>query len=383
MSLDKNVDNYTNLITPNYLLNKYNSEITSECIHFVNKSRTTIENIISGKDPRLLVVCGPCSIHDVNATIDYAKKLYDLKQKYSSELYVVIRLYFEKPRTTVGWKGFINDPHINESFDINYGLEEAFKLMLNIINIGLPIGTELLDTNTTQYFSHFISWGAIGARTVESQLHRQLVSGCSFPVGFKNTTDGNIQSAIDACVSSTCSHHFIGMDYNCSVKAISTTGNKYTHIILRGSNKGPNYYKEDVSKTLSLLKSTNDKLKTNNSKNIHTKIMIDCSHGNSMKLEKNQRKVVNYIKDEIPPNMQNNILGVMIESNLVSGNQKIPSLSTNTENNKFDKFGNSITHKSLIYGLSITDKCIDLEETKLIFEELKLIFINRLKVYST
>ncbi len=326
-----NVTEIKPLISPECLIDEL--PITDTALQNVLMSREIIKNILKGDDSRMLIIVGPCSIHDPVSAYEYAKKLRDLSIKLNNSLFIVMRTYFEKPRTTIGWKGLINDPDLNNSFNINKGLKIARKLLIDINELGIPTAIEFLDTISPQYISDLISWGAIGARTTESQLHRELVSGLSMPVGFKNSTNGDIQVAIDAIKSSAHSHKFLGVNSNGLASIIKTTGNPYTHIILRGSNNGTNYHKSFIDTTFNILYNNN----------LSTNIIIDCSHGNSQKKYKNQINVICYLIDLIKTDY-NKIKGLMIESNLKSGNQP---LSSNLE-----------------YGISITDECIDWTTTE-------------------
>tara|TARA_B110000211_G_scaffold22423_2_gene23194 strand:+ start:12735 stop:13760 length:1026 start_codon:yes stop_codon:yes gene_type:complete len=320
-----NIDSINKVSTPKQIID----EIPNEYESFIEKSRQTIVNILTKKDKRLLVIIGPCSIHDTVAALQYAKELQKMAKTFKDSLFIIMRCYFEKPRTTVGWKGLIYDPHLNNSNQIEDGIRMARHLLKDITKLELPIGVEILDTITPQYISDFISWGAIGARTCESQIHRQLISGMSMPIGIKNTTDGNIKNAVDATISAKHQHSFLGCRLDGSIAIINTTGNKNTHIILRGGNKKPNYYP-------SIVNEIKEKHKVSN-------IMIDCSHCNSNKQFQNQITVVESCCKQLLTN--SNIIGVMIESNLFEGKQKL-------------------TDKSILkYGVSITDSCVGLEET--------------------
>lgn len=314
------------------------SEISAGTVVY---GRESVKNIIHGKDKRLLVVIGPCSIHDVNAALEYAKWVCDQREKYGEQLEIVMRTYLEKPRTTVGWKGIINDPNLDDSFDMEKGLRKSRKLLLDITELGVPVSTELLDLRTPQYIADLISWGAIGARTVESQLHRELASGVSFPVGFKNGTAGGIQIAVDAMHSAASKHSFLGIDMQGQTAMIKTKGNRDTHLILRGSKHGPNYKKEAVSDVVALLKSSGQ----------NSRVMIDCSHANSSKDYTKQAIVAEDVAEQVK-NGNENICGVMIESNLVEGNQKLEP------------------GKKLTYGQSITDACVGLSVSAEILETL-------------
>lgn len=308
----------------------YELPITEQASEVVHNTRHAIADLVHGKDKRLLVIIGPCSIHDPAAAIEYAKRLNVLREKYAQELLIVMRVYFEKPRTTVGWKGFINDPHIDGSYDINYGLRLARKLLLELNNMGMPAATEFLDMITPQYFADLISWGAIGARTTESQVHRELASGLSCPVGFKNGTDGNLKIAIDAIGASSHPHHFLSVTKAGHSAIVRTSGNPDCHIILRGG-KEPNYSHEYVQAAVNEL----------NKNQVTPNLMIDCSHANSRKDYRRQMEVAQDIAAQIRAGEQH-IMGVMVESNLVAGRQDNP------EN----------------YGQSITDACIGWEETE-------------------
>lgn len=304
--------------------------LSPETADFIMQSRKEIEAVISGEDKRLLVVIGPCSIHDTTAAIDYAKKLTVLRDKYKDELLIVMRVYFEKPRTTVGWKGLISDPDLDKSFHVAKGLTLARNLLVEINEMGLAAGTEFLDMVTGQYISDLISWGAIGARTTESQVHRELASALSCPVGFKNGTDGNVKIALDAIQASSVPHVLYSPDKSGQMCIYQTHGNPYAHVILRGG-KEPNYHPENIQDTCQQL----DKA------NLSKSIMVDCSHGNSYKDHNKQIDVARSLAEQIQQGDES-IFGVMIESFLESGNQSV-------------KAGVPLT-----YGQSITDACIDL-----------------------
>ncbi len=299
----------------------------------VLSDRKTVRDIIHLNDDRLLVVIGPCSIHDPVAALDYARRLSKLAEQVKDKYFIVMRVYFEKPRTTIGWKGFINDPHLDDSCDMEYGLHAARKLMLDIVELGLPIATEFLDPIVPQYTADLISWSAIGARTTESQTHREMASGLSMPVGFKNATDGNIQVAINAIASASIQHSFLGIDQDGNTAVVKTTGNPNTHLVLRGGDKQPNFELPEV--TYAACKLEMEGLKPS--------LMVDCSHANANKVARNQVKVWETIlqqreKSNCP------ITGTMIESFIEEGHQKISP--------------------ELKYGLSITDSCIDWETTE-------------------
>ena len=333
-----------NLVSPAQLSDQI--PLDQETANFILNSRNNIEKIIVGDDDRLLVIIGPCSIHDPDAAIEYAKKLKVLSNKYQNELLIVMRVYFEKPRTTVGWKGLISDPDLDKSFNVAKGLNLARNLLMDINKLGLSAGTEFLDMVTGQYISDLISWGAIGARTTESQVHRELASALSCPVGFKNGTDGNIQIAVDAINASSVPHVLYSPDKSGKMCIYQTHGNPFAHVILRGG-KTPNYHTDDIKKTRESL----DKA------NIQTKIMVDCSHGNSYKDHKKQIDVTQSIANQIK-NGDSSVFGLMIESFLVEGNQKV------------------VTVDALTYGQSITDACVNLSES----EEMLNILADAVKV---
>ena len=314
---------------PYELVNKY--PINDQISKLVYGTRNEISQILHNKDDRIFVVVGPCSIHDPISAIEYAKKLSDEAKNFSENLLIIMRVYFEKPRTTVGWKGLINDPDINESFNIAKGVEIARKLLIDIAELGLPAGTEFLDPISPQYVTDIISWGAIGARTAESQIHRELASGLSCPIGIKNGTDGGLKAAIDGIQAANHSHVFLGATKEADIAMLKTAGNNDAHIILRGG-KVPNYDQESVENTLTALKEAE----------VNESIMIDASHGNSQKKFKQQIPVVESICNQIAEG-NNNVKGVMIESHLNEGNQKIS--------------------ENLKYGQSITDACMGWEDT--------------------
>ena len=314
---------------PYELVNKY--PINDQISKLVYGTRNEISQVLHNKDDRLFVVVGPCSIHDPESALEYAEKLAKENKRLSKNILVIMRVYFEKPRTTVGWKGLINDPDINETFNIAKGVELARKLLINIAELGLPAGTEFLDPISPQYVTDIISWGAIGARTAESQIHRELASGLSCPIGIKNGTDGGLKAAIDGIQAANHSHVFLGATKEADIAMLKTAGNNDTHIILRGG-KEPNYDSESVESTLVALREAE----------VNESIMIDASHGNSQKIFKQQIPVVESICEQIL-NGNNNIRGVMIESHLNEGNQKIS--------------------ESLKYGQSITDACMGWEDT--------------------
>ena len=303
-------------------------------------TRTAIHNILHGDDDRLLVVVGPCSIHDTKAGLEYARRLFDIREQLSDDLLIVMRVYFEKPRTTVGWKGLINDPHLDGSYDINLGLEKARQFLLDVNELGMPAGMEFLDTITPQYTADLVSWGAIGARTTESQVHRELASGLSCPVGFKNGTDGDVRVAIDAIKTAGSPHRFLSVTKDGESAIIVTSGNEDCHVILRGG-KTPNYSASHVNEVGELLDAAG----------LPAKIMIDCSHANSQKQYEKQINVAEDIAGQIASG-DHRIAGMMVESHLKAGKQ---SHTPGCE---------------LVYGQSITDGCLGWDETEAVLKTL-------------
>jgi 3-deoxy-7-phosphoheptulonate synthase len=299
----------------------------------VYRARKEIEAIVQGHDSRLLVIVGPCSIHDPDAALDYARRLIELRNVVGQQLLVVMRVYFEKPRTTVGWKGLINDPHLNGTYDIPKGIRAARKLLLAIAELGVPAATEMLDPIIPQYIADLVSWTAIGARTTESQTHREMASGLSMPVGFKNGTDGGLTVGINAMIAASRPHSFLGIDTAGRVGVVRTAGNPHTHLVLRGGKDGPNYSPDMVATAAASL----------NQHNVNARMLVDCSHGNSGKNHRNQVEVAASVASQIRAGSPH-ILGVMIESNIVEGRQDVSS--------------------SLRYGQSITDACVDLPTTQ-------------------
>ncbi len=329
------------VITPKEL--RQSLPATSQALQSVLKARRDICNILDGKDSRLIVIVGPCSIHDPKSAMEYAHKLKNLADQYQDEIVTIMRVYFEKPRTTTGWKGLINDPNLDDSFDIDQGLYLARKLLIDINSLGLACGTEALDPITPQYIAELISWSAIGARTTESQTHREIASGLSMPVGFKNGTDGNISVAINALKSVSTSHHFLGIDEEGRVTKFETRGNAYAHIVLRGGEEsGPNYSPDHLEKSKQELERAG--LKSN--------IVVDCSHANSYKDHTLQPLVLESLAQQIEKGTPQ-LVGVMIESNLFEGNQPITEKRTD-----------------LKYGVSLTDKCVDFASTEKMFARL-------------
>lgn len=335
---DVRVKDIQQLLPPIAVMEKYpTTENASETVYH---TRTAIERILDSEDDRLLVIAGPCSIHDPKAAIEYAGKIKALRERYHDTLEIVMRVYFEKPRTTVGWKGLINDPYLDNTFNINDGLRIARKLLLDVNEMGVPAATEYLDLITPQYISDLISWGAIGARTTESQIHRELASGLSCPIGFKNSTDGTVKIALDAIKTACHSHTFLSVTKFGHAAIVTTKGNDYCHIILRGGHE-PNYQKEFVDKAAQALAKDH----------LPLKVMIDFSHANSHKEFKRQLEVCHDVAGQISAGSRP-IFGVMIESNLVEGRQDCRD------------------PKTLVYGQSITDACVGWDDTEKCCEEL-------------
>ena len=332
---DLRIDSITELLEPDALIREIPP--SEQAQRTVNDARAAIHNILSGSDDRLLAVVGPCSIHDTKAALDYAARLKATADTVQSEICVVMRVYFEKPRTTVGWKGLINDPDLNDSFDINRGLRTARELLLQLAEMGIPSGTEFLDAISPQYVADLIAWGAIGARTTESQVHRELASGLSMPVGFKNGTGGSIQIALDAIGASSKPHHFLSVTKQGVSAIVTTTGNEACHLILRGGKSGPNYTREEIEPVTTKLREIS----------LPEQLMIDCSHGNSNKDYRNQSKVAADLCEQMA-NGAKDIAAVMVESNLVEGNQKISD--------------------EMVYGQSVTDACINWQTTEEVLE---------------
>ncbi len=333
------------LISPLELLSRLKESTTST--QNILNTRAEIHHILHGADDRLLVIVGPCSIHDTKAGLEYARRLLEVRKKLSADLLIVMRVYFEKPRTTVGWKGLINDPHLDGSYDINEGLARARKFLLDVNELGLPAGMEFLDTITPQYTADLVSWGAIGARTTESQVHRELASGLSCPVGFKNGTDGGVQVAIDAIKTAETPHHFLSVTKEGHSAIISTSGNEDCHVILRGG-KSPNYDAKSVDAACKSLASGG----------LTPSLMIDCSHANSQKDYRQQKEVASNVAIQVSLG-DARIMGVMLESHLNEGRQEhTPGCE-------------------LEYGLSITDACLGWQESVEVLERLSLAVRSR------
>ncbi|MDO4430600.1 MAG: 3-deoxy-7-phosphoheptulonate synthase AroG [Lonepinella koalarum] len=343
---DTRIAKVEQVLPPVALIEKYPaSEIA---IRTVREARRQAHEIIHGEDDRLLVVIGPCSIHDPNAALDYAKRLKPLRDKYKDNLEIIMRVYFEKPRTTVGWKGLINDPYLNDTYALNDGLRIARKLLSDVNNLGLPTAGEFLDMITPQYVADFMSWGAIGARTTESQVHRELASGLSCPVGFKNGTNGGVKIALDAIGSAEAPHYFLSVTKFGHSAIVSTKGNEDCHIILRGGDKGTNYDAESVAKVCADIEKSGR----------IGHVMVDFSHANSNKQFKRQMDVCADVCGQIAGGSKQ-IFGVMVESHLIEGRQDL------------------VEGKALTYGQSITDACIGWEDTEILLQQLSDAIVAR------
>jgi len=336
---DTRIVGYEPLLSPAALVDEL--PLSDVQAHTVEATRAEVRAVLDGADDRLLVVTGPCSVHDTKAALDYAARLAGLRARYAGDLLIVMRVYFEKPRTVTGWKGLINDPAMDGSYDVHRGLRTARRLLLDILSTGLPVGCEWLDPITPQYIADTVTWGAIGARTTESQVHRQLASGLSMPVGFKNGTDGDVQVAVDACRASAASHTFFGVTAAGAAAVVTTTGNTDTHVILRGGRSGPNYSSSHVSKALDLI----------TARGLPRRIMVDASHGNSGKDYRRQMPVAESLAGQVSGGEQG-LVGVMLESFLVAGRQEPGDPAT------------------LTYGQSVTDACMDIEMTESTLETL-------------
>lgn len=328
-----NINQFKPLTSPDDM--KVDLPETDTASKIVAESRRQIERILRGEDRRRMVIVGPCSLHDIDATLDYARRLKKVQQELSERLLIVMRAYFEKPRTTLGWKGMLYDPHLDLSYDIDFGIRQSRRILCEISEIGLPCATEFLDPIVPQYLADLISWAAIGARTTESQIHRQMASGLSMPIGFKNATDGNLNVAMDAIKASSNPHSFLGIDRNGKVIIAETKGNKYGHLVMRGGTSGPNFASEYVAFAEILLQK----------QHVPNGMVIDCSHANSHKNHKKQRDALFDLADQISAG-NTSIAGVMLESFIGEGNQSIGSPG------------------GLKYGVSLTDKCIGWDETE-------------------
>jgi 3-deoxy-7-phosphoheptulonate synthase len=336
---DQRIDRLVPLVSPRELIEEL--PLSAAHVDVLLRGRSEVQAVLDSNDDRLLVVVGPCSVHDVDATREYAERLSRQMERLSGDLCVAMRVYFEKPRTTIGWKGLINDPHLDGSSDVNTGLRMARRLMLEVLALGLPVGCEFLDPITPQYISDAVCWGAIGARTVESQIHRQLGSGLSMPVGFKNRTDGNIQVAVDAVRAAAVSHAFAGIDVTGTPAILYTRGNGDCHVILRGGKNTPNYGAETVAGAIELLRE----------EGLPERVMIDLSHDNSGKDPKRQPAVAAAVAEQIAAGNRA-VVGVMLESFLVAGRQDLGGPG------------------ELVYGQSITDGCIGWDTTVAALDEL-------------
>jgi 3-deoxy-7-phosphoheptulonate synthase len=321
--------------------------ITERSAQTVQQARERIQAILHGRDSRLLVIVGPCSVHDVAAAQEYATVIAAAHERYKDALEIVMRVYFEKPRTTVGWKGLINDPHLDGSYDINSGLRVARGLLLHLAEMGLPAATELLDPVVPQYIADLISWTAIGARTTESQTHREMASGLSMPIGFKNGTDGSAITAINAMEAAARPHHFLGINGEGHAAIVTTTGNPDGHLVLRGGKRGTNYHAEAVQEAAAELAKAG----------LPPRLMVDCSHGNSNKDYRRQGEVAAQVAEQLRAG-STHVMGVMLESHLVAGSQKIPNDLA------------QLDVAALTYGQSITDACIDLATTTEVLDTL-------------
>src|SRR3989454_680551 len=322
------------LLPPRALKDEF--PMTERANQTVVEGREIVKRILRGDDPRLLVIVGPCSIHDVDGALEYAQKLNRLREELANQLCVVMRVYFEKPRTTIGWKGLINDPHLDGSYDIDTGLKKARRLLLQITGMGLPAATEFLDPIVPQYIADFVSWAAIGARTTESQTHREMASGLSIPVGFKNSTDGSLQVAIDAMTSARTPHNFLGIDQDGVTSIIRTTGNPDGHIVLRGGRLQTNYDRESIAAATAALTKAS----------LPPVLMVDCSHANSGKQHARQQEVWRSVIQQRATGTRS-LIGVMLESYLFEGNQPFPNRPDEAR-----------------YGVSVTDPCLGWEATE-------------------
>lgn len=336
---DLHVESLTPLVCPDVL--RAELPLTEAAQATILESRATIPAILEGRDRRLLAVVGPCSIHDTKAALDYARRLNTLRERLNDCLYVVMRTYFEKPRTTVGWKGLINDPHLDGSFDMETGLRRARKLLIDVAGMGLPTATEVLDPITPQYIDDALDWAAIGARTTESQTHRQMASGLSMPVGFKNSTTGSLEVAVNAMRSARQPHAFLGIDGSGHTCVVRTTGNPWGHVILRGGKGKPNYDPRNVAEAVEVLKTAG----------LPTGLMVDCSHANSGKKHERQEVVWNSVIEQ-RANGNRDLIGVMLESNLEEGSQRLGD-----------------DPSKLRYGVSITDACVGWGKTEELLTE--------------
>lgn len=348
---DIHIDSIHQLLPPAILIEE--TPVSEEMAALVANTRAQAEAILHGKDDRLLVVVGPCSIHDTDAALDYAAKLKQYADAASEDLVIIMRVYFEKPRTTVGWKGLINDPNLDGTFDINHGLGVARRLLIKLAELGMPAGTEFLDTISPQYVADLVAWGAIGARTTESQIHRELASGLSAPVGFKNGTGGSIQIALDAIQAAQKPHHFLSVTKQGTSAIVATTGNSCCHLILRGSSDGPNFDHDSIREVRKRLKQAD----------LPLQVMVDCSHGNSRKDFRKQPEVAADLCQQMAAG-ESSIAAVMVESNLIEGNQKLGKGPEDLE-----------------YGQSITDACVSWDTTVEMLDQFADAVRRRRKTY--
>lgn len=346
---DERIEKIDQVLPPVALLEKFPASEAAAAL--VRQTRHEAHNIIHGKDDRLLVIIGPCSIHDPKAAIEYANRLKPLREKYKDNLEIIMRVYFEKPRTTVGWKGLINDPFLNDTYKLNDGLRIARKLLSDINDLGVPAAGEFLDMITPQYMADFMSWGAIGARTTESQVHRELASGLSCAVGFKNATNGGVKVALDAIGTAEAPHYFLSVTKFGHSAIVSTKGNEDCHIILRGGDNGSNYRAEDVAEVCAAIEKSGRM----------PHVMVDFSHANSSKQFKKQMEVCEDVCNQIAGG-STQIFGVMVESHLVEGRQDL------------------VNGKAQTYGQSITDACIGWEDTEILLKQLSDAVVSRRKV---
>ncbi len=328
------------LVSPALLHHEF--PITPEAAQLVAEARDRIRHILYNEDRRLLVIVGPCSVHDIDAAYDYGQRLVNLRHELSGQLEIIMRVYFEKPRTNIGWKGLINDPHLDGSCDINTGLRLARKLLLDLAHLGLPAATELLDPVTPQYIADVIAWTAIGARTTESQTHREMASGLSMPIGFKNGTDGSLAAAVNAMVAASQPHHFLGINHHGLASIVTTTGNPDCHLVLRGGKDGPNFSRDHVARAAAEMAKLD----------LNPRLMIDCSHANANKDHTRQVLVLEDVANQVQEGARH-ISGVMIESHLQGGSQPIPK-----------------NLRQLTYGQSITDACVDFDTTATMLRQL-------------
>jgi 3-deoxy-7-phosphoheptulonate synthase len=348
---DTRIVGYEPLLSPAALLDEL--PLGGAEAETVERTRAEVRAVLNGADDRLLVIAGPCSVHDPKAALDYAARLVALRDRYAADLLVVMRVYFEKPRTVTGWKGLINDPGMNGTYDVHRGLRTARRLLIDILALGMPVGCEWLDPITPQYIADTVTWGAIGARTTESQVHRQLASGVSMPIGFKNGTDGDVQVAVDACRASATGHTFFGVTGAGAAAVVTTSGNPDTHVILRGGRSGPNYSASHVAKALDLITAAG----------LPRRLMVDASHGNSGKDHRRQATVADSLAGQLSAG-ERGIAGVMLESFLVAGRQEPGDPAT------------------LTYGQSVTDACMDIDMTAATLETLAASVARRRQLLS-